>query len=157
MLCWFLCGGKTTCYLSQLSFKWSLSPLSFLLQHHCFHQVGTYSNGSSCKPCEIGHYCPSPLNTPQPCPQGTYANETRSVSCKACDAGYSCLDPANTPKACAAGEHSISGQSTCTVSGPCRAAKKYYCPVIRGSLWNSLDLSSIPCNDCLGLCIAIHP
>ena len=42
--------------------------------------------------------------------------KTGSVSCKACDAGYSCLDPANTPKPCAAGEHSISGQSTCTVS-----------------------------------------
>ena len=88
-----------------------------------FHQVGTYSNGSHCIPCDIGHYCPSPLNAPQPCPPGSYANETGSVSCKACDAGHSCLDPSNTPVPCAAGEYSISGQTSCTVSKPNNTAE----------------------------------
>lgn len=83
-----------------------------------FSQVGTYSNGSHCIPCDLGHYCPSPANAPQPCPAGTYSNETGAVTCKACDAGHSCLNPSNTPVACPAGQYSISGQSSCAVCIP---------------------------------------
>lgn len=83
-----------------------------------FSQVGTYSNGSHCILCDRGHYCPSPANSPQPCPVGTYSNESGAVTCKACDAGHSCLNPSNTPVACPAGQFSISGQSTCAVCIP---------------------------------------
>ena len=90
--------------------------LTVIAHLFCFLQVGTYSNGSQCIPCDLGHYCPSPANAPQPCPEGSYSDETGAVTCKACDAGHSCLNPSSTPVPCAAGEYSISGQTSCTVS-----------------------------------------
>jgi hypothetical protein len=80
-----------------------------------YFQSGTYSNATHCIPCEIGHFCPSQSNKPQPCAIGTYSNVTGSVTCKVCPAGYSCLNPALNPVPCGAGEYSIAGQSACKV------------------------------------------
>ena len=108
---------KHYCSFIKHYLKYLLSPiLTVDCKSHLVLQVGTYSNGSQCIPCDLGHYCPSPANAPQPCPAGSYSNETGAVTCKACDAGYSCLIPSNTPVPCDAGEYSISGQATCTVS-----------------------------------------
>lgn len=83
---------------------------------NCVLQTGTYSNGTHCVLCEVGHYCPSSSNKPQPCAAGTYADIPGRITCTKCQAGSSCLNPALAPVPCGNGEYSIAGQSTCSVS-----------------------------------------
>lgn len=42
----------------------------------------------SCDDCPVGFHCPLLITaSPQPCPSGFYANETKSISCTECDRG----------------------------------------------------------------------
>ena len=42
----------------------------------------------SCHVCPVGFYCPLLITaSPQPCPSGFYANETKSVYCEECEIG----------------------------------------------------------------------
>ena len=46
----------------------------------------------SCDECPVGFYCPLLITaSPQPCPSGFYANETKYTSCVECERGITCL------------------------------------------------------------------
>ena len=49
--------------------------------------------------CPVGHYCPLGTADPEPCPKGTYNNETgleKEADCVECPAGEYCAQIAMT-------------------------------------------------------------
>jgi hypothetical protein len=96
----------------------------YISHHICtksilYFQSGQYYDGSSCKTCEKGYYCPSPLAGHLPCPDGTYTDSTGLRSCTTCAAGKKCYPTSATPSDCAAGTYSPAGQGLCIVSIHC--------------------------------------
>ncbi|MCR4881607.1 MAG: hypothetical protein K6A44_06625 [bacterium] len=53
-------------------------------------EAGTYQdqvNQDKCKPCTLGHYCPTPgMTTPTACPCGMYQDQTGKTACTYCQA-----------------------------------------------------------------------
>ena len=77
---------------------------------------GSFSSADklSCKPCPVGHYCPTDgLAAPVLCVNSTYQNETGQASCLLCPAGKSCLSVTDTPNDCPSGTYSGTGVSYC--------------------------------------------
>ena len=67
-----------------------------------------------CKPCILGHSCPTAnLTTPIPCQAGYYANDTGSVKCTPCPYGLHCPNPASSPVKCSDGKYSPGICSEC--------------------------------------------
>jgi hypothetical protein len=88
-------------------------------------------------PCPAGYYCPEQTTTPQPCPIGTYSNETKLVSsteCTLCSYGQYCGTPGlSTPTGpCAGGFYCLLGAKVAnnpvsgSMGGPCPLGFK--CP-----------------------------
>lgn len=78
----------------------------------------------SCKPCLLGHACPSMnLTTPIPCQAGYYANQTGTVDCIACPFGFNCPDPTVSPAPCSDGKYSPGICSECI---GCLSGHRYY-------------------------------
>lgn len=75
---------------------------------------GTFTDGTECKPCPIGHKCVGQATQPVPCPAGTASGGGSSSVCSPCPAGsYSAVGAAQCAK-CQPGEFSEgTGNSDC--------------------------------------------
>ena len=121
--------------------------------------LGTYSSGTSCVACEVGHFCPDPSLMPIECPPGTYQDLTSQTTCKVCSAGkyclykesaqqdcpvgYYCMVSWQAPQPCPAGHYSDGNAQTCTICPD----KKYCDGAAHGPLASLADCpANMYCN-----------
>ena len=46
-------------------------------------------------PCWVGYFCSGGTETPEPCPAGSFANESGLAVCHGCPEGYYCIEGKN--------------------------------------------------------------
>ncbi|GCB79698.1 hypothetical protein scyTo_0016994, partial [Scyliorhinus torazame] len=95
------------------------------LGHYCISGVNIPNPGptqlflGSGGKCGIGQQCPSGSVLPQPCPSGTYTEEEGLGQCRSCPAGYYCLLTLMIPELCLPGYYCLPGTEEAT-QYPCR-------------------------------------
>ncbi|OQS02383.1 hypothetical protein THRCLA_21431 [Thraustotheca clavata] len=126
----------TTCDPGYICPTSGLTNSTLLCPPGSYCPGGQYSGSQNY--CPVGSFCPSGSIVPQPCPAGTFNNNTGQASCQICPARYYCLANSTAPLPCPPG---------------------YYCPVqtqygtqfpcLSGTFSNSALLqSSNECLDC---------
>ncbi|XP_038634726.1 uncharacterized protein LOC119954022 [Scyliorhinus canicula] len=90
------------------------------LGHYCISGVNIPNPGptqlflGSGGKCGVGQQCPSGSVLPQPCPSGTYAEEEGLGQCRTCPAGYYCLPTLMIPELCLPGYYCLPGTEEAT-------------------------------------------
>ena len=101
----------TTCFYIVFKnfgqhFSFSVRPLYYTIKMQVFFCFDILQK--TCFECPAGSSCPSPEQTPESCPVGTYSlGGAGSSGCLQCEAGRSCLDPGQNPVNCDNGQYSL--------------------------------------------------
>lgn len=95
-----------------------------LFSSTCFSFIGTADYTQN--PCPIAHFCDEGILTAEPCPAGTYRNQTGArgiFDCHVCPAGNYCPNMSTSFLPCSNGSYCPNGTAQ-----PSNCVAGFYCP-----------------------------
>ena len=130
------CTGGFYCAVQNLTAVSGPCEPGYYCRSGSSDSMPTLSSGADAGPCPVGHYCEQQTQDPQPCPAGSFNNQTMITSlseCQDCTPGYYCDAPAldwptglcNAGFYCTSSSDSASPSTVTATGGPCPVGK--YC------------------------------